>query len=67
VPGLSAFELTRRLRALGVEAPVVLLTGWVRDVDPAAAREVGIDLILAKPISAEDLAGSLRSFGVRER
>jgi len=46
---------------------VVLLTGWVRDVDPAAAREVGIDLILAKPISAEDLAGSLRSFGVRER
>lgn len=64
VPDFSAFELTRRLRDKGVQAPVILLTGWVRDVDCAAASAAGVDLILSKPISAEELAEALRRFGV---
>jgi signal transduction histidine kinase/CheY-like chemotaxis protein len=66
VPDLSAFELARRLRATGVEAPIILLTGWVREVDSAAASDAGIDMVLTKPIAAEDLVTALKAFGVED-
>jgi len=66
VPDLSAFELARRLRGKGVEAPIVVLTGWVQEVDTSAASEAGIDLVLTKPIGADDLRAALRSFGVSD-
>jgi len=66
VPDLSAFELAKRLRGMGIQAPIVVLTGWVQEVDTSAASEAGIDLVITKPISADDLRAALRSFGVSD-
>jgi signal transduction histidine kinase/CheY-like chemotaxis protein len=64
VPDLTAFTLARRLRKASFEAPIVLLTGWGHDLDPAAASEAGIDLVLTKPISARSLGAALEALGM---
>lgn len=64
VPDLTAFALARRLRSADYEAPIVLLTGWGHDLDPAAATEAGIDLVLTKPIAARTLAAALEDLGL---
>ncbi len=67
VPALTAFSLARRIRGRGVEAPIVLLTGWGHEVAPAAAREAGIDIVLTKPIAAADLSAALTALGMKRR
>ena len=51
--GLSLAEEVKRRRAV----PVVLLTGWADELDPAHARDV--DVILAKPVTRERLLSGL--------
>jgi PAS domain S-box-containing protein len=51
--GLSLAEEIKRRRPV----PVVLLTGWADELDPAHARY--IDVLLAKPMTRERLIGGL--------
>jgi two-component system, cell cycle sensor histidine kinase and response regulator CckA len=51
--GLALAEELKRRRAI----PVVLLTGWADELDSAHARHV--DVVLAKPVTRERLAGGL--------
>jgi signal transduction histidine kinase/CheY-like chemotaxis protein len=64
LPDLTAFSLARRLRAGGLAVPIVLLTGWGNDVEPATASEAGIDLVLTKPIAARSLGEALSALGM---
>jgi PAS domain S-box-containing protein len=58
MPGMTGLGLAEALKQRrGV--PVVLLTGWADELDPAHARHV--DVVLAKPITRERLVRGLAS------
>ncbi len=55
MPGLAGWEVVARIKAIKSNVPVVLLTGWANQADVKLAKESGVDLILAKPITSKDL------------
>lgn len=63
LPGISGIEATRRIRALAdrraAAVPVIGISAHVQPEDIRAARAAGMDEILAKPLSPEDLSASL--------
>ena len=60
MPGMTGWELARRLRALDPDVAIVFVTGWGEDVDARAATEAGADLVLAKPFNFDDVARAIR-------
>jgi CheY-like chemotaxis protein len=60
MPGMTGWELARRVRDLDSDVTVAFVTGWGEDVDPRAASGVGADLVLAKPFDLEDVERALR-------
>lgn len=52
MPGMTGLGLAAELRRIR-RVPIVLLTGWAQELDPAAAEDV--DAVLAKPFSRETL------------
>jgi CheY-like chemotaxis protein len=61
LPLLDGYEVGRRLRAAGVAARLVALTGYGRDDDIQRAREAGFNLHLLKPASVEQLRAAIES------
>ncbi len=61
MPGLSGMELTRHLRGLGVQAPIVMITGH-GDVPLAVeAMKAGVTDFLEKPFADEVLLRAIRA------
>jgi len=62
MPGLDGFELTRRLRAEPATAglPVIMITA-ADATHRAAAQQAGVDVVLGKPFSEEDLIGHVQA------
>ncbi len=58
MPGMDGLELARRLRADGFDGAIALITGYGEDAIDSAA-ESGIDEILRKPISRNDLGHAI--------
>ena len=64
IPGIDGFELTRRLRSdeRTRRVPVLAVTGYAAFAsDPGRARRAGVDAVLPKPCSPEDLEMTLRA------
>jgi two-component system OmpR family response regulator len=61
LPGMSGFEVCRRLRARQVWAPVLLLTARDRVCDRVAGLDTGADDYLVKPFQFEELLARLRA------
>lgn len=64
IPGIDGFELTRRLRKdeRTRAVPVLAVTGYAAfAADPARARRAGVDAVLPKPCSPDDLEMTLRA------
>jgi two-component system CheB/CheR fusion protein len=60
LPDMDGYEVARRLRAAGTEAPfVVAVTGYDRPEDREHARDAGCDAFVLKPIEPEALAALL--------
>ena len=57
LPGMSGYEVARRLRQLPEikHTPLVAVTGYGRDDDRRRSREAGFDYHLIKPIDPDDL------------
>jgi two-component system response regulator FixJ len=55
MPGMTGLELAERLRANGQGIPILLITGSPTPSIMTRAAEVGIDRVLEKPPSDEDL------------
>ena len=55
MPHTTGLELAGRLRADGVGIPILLITGSASPAILARAAELGIEKILEKPLSGEDL------------
>jgi len=60
MPGMNGAELIRRIEPLGLDIPVLLLTGYA-DLDSVPD---GVPMI-AKPFTVEQLANAVRQYGVR--
>jgi two-component system, OmpR family, response regulator len=61
LPDLDGLEVTRRLRAAGVQVPVLFLTARDATEDKIAGLTVGGDDYLAKPFSLEELIARARA------
>ena len=70
LPGMNGYEVARRLRAAGVGARLVAVSGYAQPEDVARAVEAGFDAHVAKPPGADALASALasdESVGTSER
>jgi DNA-binding response OmpR family regulator len=61
LPGLSGYEVVRRLRAAGVWTPVLMLTAKDGEYDEADALDLGADDYITKPFSYVVLLAHLRA------
>ncbi len=55
LPIRTGWEVAREARRLRPGLRIALLTGYGTEVDPAAASDQGIDLVLTKPVRLADL------------
>jgi signal transduction histidine kinase/DNA-binding response OmpR family regulator len=55
MPGMTGWDVARAVHAAHPHLPVVLLTGWGREISPAQRREGGIAAVLAKPVEGTAL------------
>ncbi len=60
LPGLSGFEVLRRLRATS-RVPVLMLTARGEEIDRVVGLEMGADDYLAKPFSPRELVARVRA------
>ena len=61
MPGLSGFDVTRRLRETSINMPVILLTARALEADVEAGAAAGADAYLTKPFSPQDLEARVRA------
>jgi two-component system OmpR family response regulator len=66
LPGFDGFELCRRLRAVGVWVPVLMLTARDEVGDRVRGLDAGADDYLVKPFSLLELAARLRALARRD-
>jgi PAS domain S-box-containing protein len=60
MPKMSGELLTKALRRIRPDIPIILCTGFSHVVDALKAREIGIDAFLLKPLVIRDLAQTIR-------
>ena len=65
MPALDGFSVLRRLRAGGVETPVLMLTALGRIEDRVDGLEAGADDYLVKPFAFSELAARIQALGRR--
>lgn len=61
LPDLDGLEVCRRLRARGVQQPVLMLTARDGELDRVVGLDVGADDYLAKPFSLAELQARIRA------
>jgi two-component system, OmpR family, response regulator len=66
LPGLDGLSIVRRVRAAGIEAPVLLLTALGRIEDRVAGLEAGSDDYLVKPFAFSELAARVNALSRRK-
>jgi FixJ family two-component response regulator len=57
MPVMTGLELVAKLRAEGVDTPVLLITSAPSASIVTRAREIGVERVLEKPPTEEDLIG----------
>lgn len=66
LPGMSGFELCKRLREKGVKTPVIMLTSKVEENDKVLGLELGADDYVTKPFSLRELLARVKAHLRRE-
>ncbi len=59
MPEMTGLQLFRKIRKIRPDIPVLLCTGYSEHVTAESSAEMGIDGYLAKPFTAEQLAGEV--------
>jgi DNA-binding response OmpR family regulator len=57
LPGMSGWELARALRERHETIPLAIITGWGEAVGSNAQKAAGVDWVVAKPFTVEQIAG----------
>ena len=66
LPSVDGFEITRRLRASGKSAPILMLTARDSVRDRVTGLDAGADDYLVKPFAPEELLARVRALGRRQ-
>jgi DNA-binding response OmpR family regulator len=67
LPGLTGFDVCRRLRAAGIEVPIIMVSGSSDVVDVVVALEIGADDYITKPFEVRELAARINAKLRRQR
>jgi signal transduction histidine kinase/DNA-binding response OmpR family regulator len=59
MPGMTGWDVARAVHAVHPDLPVVLLTGWGREISATQMRENGIAAVLPKPVEGPALRQAL--------
>ena len=62
MPVMDGLEATRRIRAMGLELPIIALTAHALESDQRKSLESGMDGHLAKPYRLQDLTATLETW-----
>jgi CheY-like chemotaxis protein len=64
MPGVSGYELARRIRleTWGKDALLIAVTGWGQQQDKERSRHAGFDHHLTKPVPVDELERLLLEF-----
>jgi len=63
MPEVNGWDLALSVKAIRPSTPVVLVTGWGFQLEGGAAQAHGVDFVLPKPFSLEDVDRVLRQVG----
>ena len=63
MPDVNGWDVARRVKAQAPGTPIVLVTGWGSQLEEGSAQARGVDLIIAKPFSMDDVDRALREVG----
>jgi PAS domain S-box-containing protein len=66
MPRLPGDALTRALRSIRPDIPIILCTGFSHTMDAETAEALGIDAFLTKPWSAHELASTIQRVLARQ-
>jgi DNA-binding response OmpR family regulator len=61
LPGMSGFDVCRRLRASNNQVPVIMLTAKEEDIDKILGLELGADDYLTKPFNPRELIARIKA------
>lgn len=61
MPGLSGFDICKKIRALGKETPIILLTAKGEEIDKVLGLEFGADDYITKPFSLRELLARVKA------
>jgi DNA-binding response OmpR family regulator len=61
LPGISGFDVCRRLRSRGTRVPVIMLTARTQEADRVTGLDVGADDYVSKPFSVRELLARVRA------
>ena len=50
LPGISGFGVAKRIKELSRKTPIILLNGWIEELDMEGFQECGADLIICRPL-----------------
>ncbi|MFN8005720.1 MAG: response regulator [Terriglobia bacterium] len=60
LPGMTGWEIAKKIRSTDPKVPIVLLSGWNIQLDDARVKESGISLVLSKPCQMQDLLSAVK-------
>jgi signal transduction histidine kinase/ActR/RegA family two-component response regulator len=67
MPGVTGWDIAREAKSRAPDSFVVLVTGWGVQLDAENARAQGVDFLLGKPFTVEDVEGALKKIrGLRD-
>ncbi len=67
LPGLTGFDVCRRLRSAGVEVPIIMVSASSDPVDVVVGLEIGADDYITKPFEVRELAARINAKLRRQR
>ena len=60
MPGMRGDRLAEEIMAIRSDIPVILCTGYSRQISKEKAREIGIRAFVMKPLTQQELANTVR-------
>jgi CheY-like chemotaxis protein len=63
MPGISGWEVNRRIKQTHPEKPVVIISGWGAQLSEEEIKASKVDLVLAKPFNLDQIIEVTKMFG----
>ncbi len=55
LPGMNGWEFISKVRETDAYIPIIVLTGWGNEIGEERAKELDVQMVLAKPVALEEL------------